>query len=72
MSTEYKLLRVPQVLEITGLSRTGLYERVRAGVFPRGFKLGTSGSKGAVAWRSTEVQAWMDNLLRAEAGVERD
>lgn len=51
-----KLLRLPDVLENTTLSRTGLYTLINRGEFPKPVKLG----ERAVAWRDDQVQAWID------------
>ena len=51
-----KLLRLPQVLDLTGLSRASIYRYVDAGDFPRPVKLGAR----AVAWRASDVEAWIE------------
>jgi prophage regulatory protein len=59
---EKKLLRLPEVLGCTGLSRSGLYQMIKAEDFPSQVPLGTR----AVAWDSAEVQAWIaDRISRA-------
>jgi prophage regulatory protein len=60
---EVRLLRKDRVLELTGLSTTGLYTRIAAGAFPRAVSLGGGGR--AVAWSSREVQAWIDERMAA-------
>lgn len=52
------LLRLPQVMEQTGLSRSEIYRRVAAGRFPRPTKLGH-----ASAWSSIEVTMWVEARL---------
>jgi len=52
-----KLLRLPETLTRTGLSRTRLYEAVAAGTFPKPAKLGPAAR--AVAWSIEEVDAWI-------------
>jgi prophage regulatory protein len=52
-----KLIRLPEALAKTGLSRTRLYEAVAAGTFPKPAKLGPSAR--AVAWSTDEVDAWI-------------
>jgi prophage regulatory protein len=59
------ILRRREVERRTGLSRTSLYERIAAGVFPRPVNLGGGQSVG---WYEHEVQAWMESLPRARAG----
>lgn len=61
-----KLIRMPAVLQMTGLSRTRLYEQLNAGTFPRPAKLGPESR--AVAWPDSEVQEWIAERL-AERGA---
>ena len=55
-----KILRLPDVMQSTGLSKTSLWRRVRAGDFPKAVKLGGPGSR-AVGWRASDVEAWLEN-----------
>jgi len=57
------LLKLPRVLERTGLSRTELYRLVREQRFPRPVKLGMRGN----AWPAHEIQTWI-----ADRMAERD
>lgn len=59
------LLRLPVVLERTGLSKTGLYKLAREGKFPGPVPLGGRAGGRAVAWPSDEVHQWI--LSRIEA-----
>ena len=56
---EPQILRVADVLAMTGLSRTTLWRRIKSGDFPPPILLGGPGSR-AVGWRCAEVQAWID------------
>ena len=58
-----RILRLPEVLERTGLRRSTLHRRRRAGEFPLPVKLGGTGSR-AVGWFEDDVDAWMDGLKR--------
>jgi prophage regulatory protein len=59
-----KLLRLPCVLSCTGLSRSALYQKIKAKDFPSQVRLGTR----AVAWDSAQIQAWIaDRIARAIA-----
>ena len=62
--TQNRILRIRQVLEVTGLRRTALYEKRNANEFPEPVKLG----KRAVGWREADVHAWMDNLATSKGG----
>ena len=57
-SDEPRLLRLPEVLDRCGVSRTTLYEMVARGAFPPPVRISTR----AVGWRSSDINAWMDNL----------
>jgi prophage regulatory protein len=50
------LLRLPQVVRASGLSRSSIYRLVDAGAFPAPRKL----SARAVAWRWRDVRAWLE------------
>lgn len=54
-----QLLRLPQILERTGMSRTALYAAIAAGTFPRPVKLGATPNARAVAWPAADVDAWI-------------
>ena len=50
------LLRLPQVKEITGLSRSTIYNWITVGRFPRPAKLGPR----SVAWVREEIETWVN------------
>jgi len=47
-------MRLPQVCELTGLSRSRIYEKMARGEFPRACKLGARAS----GWVRAEVERW--------------
>jgi len=49
------MLRVAQVIELTGLSRSTIYAMVKRGEFPANHSIGSR----AVAWREAEVLQWL-------------
>lgn len=51
------LIRCRVVLEVTGLGRSSLYNKVRDGEFPRPVALGAH----SVAWRYSEVCKWIQS-----------
>lgn len=57
-----RLIRVDEVIELTGLSRTTLWRRERAGDFPARRRLGAN----SVAWSEREVLEWVDSQPRNE------
>ncbi|EGV19074.1 helix-turn-helix transcriptional regulator [Thiocapsa marina] len=54
------VLRLRTVLERTGYSRSGLYARIAAGLFPRPIALGARAS----AWPEHEIDAVIAALIR--------
>lgn len=64
--TMYKFMRIQEVSEATGFSRAMIYNLIREGRFPEQIRLTPS----KVAWRSDEIQAWMD-AKSAERACER-
>lgn len=55
----YKVLRLPAVKDMTGLSRTSLYDRMAEGTFPKNFCLGGK----AVGWNYSDVQGWIKQQI---------
>lgn len=51
-----KLLRLPQVLNTVGISRSTLYQLVARGDFPKPIKI----SRRACAWPESAVQRWIE------------
>jgi prophage regulatory protein len=49
------ILRLKQVKARTGLARSTLYERIKAGGFPRQVSLGAR----AVGWLESDIEAWI-------------
>jgi prophage regulatory protein len=63
---ENKLLRIPSVIEATGLSRSSILAMAKSqgSSFPQPLKIG----KRAIAWRSQDIQAWIAELPTIEKG----
>ena len=53
---EDKMMRVKEVCQMTGLSRSTIWRMERAGSFPKHYLL----SPGRVGWKWSEVQNWID------------
>ena len=51
----HKILRLPDVLNRTGLSRSTIYLRVSQNSFPKPIALGSR----AIGWVESEVDAWL-------------
>ena len=57
------LWRLPTVETQTGLSKSEIYRRIKAGTFPEPIKLGAR----AVAWPAAKVDAWVKALIQQGA-----
>ena len=58
MSTiSQRMLRLPEVRDITGVSRSSIYKWMDEGTFPPPKKLG----ERAIAWDSREIAEWVDS-----------
>ena len=54
-----RILRLPAVLERTGLSRSTLYRKISQGTFPKQIAL----SIRCAGWRESAIAAWMRNPM---------
>jgi prophage regulatory protein len=54
-------LRLAQVLQETGLSKSTVYDLVKRGDFPSAVRLADK----AVGWIDTEVKAWQEDRIKA-------
>jgi prophage regulatory protein len=59
LAADQRFIREKEVRNMTGLSHANLWRLVRLGQFPQRFKL----SEFSVAWRRSEVRAWMESRL---------
>ncbi len=57
MMTNHKIIRLPTVKELTGLSTSSIWRREQEGTFPPRRKLGAK----AVGWFYDEVLDWIDS-----------
>lgn len=58
-----RIIRMAELIKITGYSRASIYNFMAAGSFPKSKKLGLR----AVGWSSHEVQAWVNEKLAGGA-----
>ena len=56
-----KIYRLPDVMSITGLSRSSIYLRVSTNEFPRPVKIG----RRAVGWPEDSIIAWQAKIMEA-------
>jgi len=59
------LIRMPEVLRITGLNRNAVYRLMRDG-FPQPVKIGAR----AAAWPESEVRSWIASRIAARNDKE--
>ena len=59
--TPNALWRLPTVMQVTGLGRSSIYERMKAAEFPQAIHLGGG---PMVAWIRSEVLDWVDEQIR--------
>jgi len=59
-----RVVRLPEVIRITGLSRTTIWRRERDGSFPPPSRLGGERTR-AVGWREQDIHDWIDGLSSA-------
>lgn len=62
ISNSLKALRLKQVQEKTGLCRSAIYAKAKAGLFPSPIKLGAGRSS---AWLEHEVDGWIQEQVDA-------
>jgi len=60
-----RILRIKEVKEVTGLSRTSIYRKMAAKEFPLAVKLATQ----TVGWRESEIERWIESLQPASQAV---
>jgi len=56
-----KIIRLPEVKNKTGLSRSSIYLRMSNGEFPQSISLGSR----AIGWLDTDIEQWLDNCVTA-------
>ena len=59
--TQYRLIRIRTVINITGISKSYIYQLVKAGEFPKPVQLIKGGK--AVAWIESEIQEWVESRI---------
>ena len=57
-----KIYRLPEVMDMTGLSRSSIYLRVSTDEFPKPVKIG----RRAVGWPEDTIIAWQAKMMEAQ------
>lgn len=60
-----RLIRMKELKTIIGISSTSIWRRCNEGIFPAPVRIGP----GAVAWRLSEVESWVDTRQVVEKSV---
>lgn len=56
-----RFLRIHQVINMSGLARATIYQRMKLGQFPAQVRLGPK----SVAWLASEINNWMQSRIAA-------
>lgn len=56
---EDRLMRLPEVLRLTGMCRSALYDQMSRGQFPRSIKIGPR----AASWSARAVRNWISQRV---------
>lgn len=62
-----RVIRLPEVLHLCGLSRSALYEMISRNEFPCPVRIGAR----SVGWRHSEIQRWIESRQPATGFLER-
>ena len=60
-TTAPRFLRISEVLQMTGMGKTFIYDRMKDGTFPKQIQLGSR----SVVWNEQEVIKWMEEQMRS-------
>jgi len=57
-----QMYRLPEVMKMTGLSRSSIYLRISTNEFPKPVKIG----RRAVGWPEDAIIAWQAKMMEAQ------
>ena len=63
-----EVIRIPEVMRITGKSRSAIYSDIATGTFPRQLRIGVR----SVGWARDEVQRHLERLLEERDNSRKD
>jgi len=63
---ENRILRLPEVMRLTGPSKATIHRRYRDGTFPEPVRLGPQ----SIGWWRAEILEWLESLQRAGAALD--
>lgn len=59
-----KIVRLPSVMEVTGLSRSTIYKMISEQRFPTSVRLG----QRSVGWLETDIAEWVESRITSSRG----
>lgn len=62
MNTATQLIRLPQIIAMTGMSKPTIYHWMRNGKFPKNIRLG----ERSVVWLLSDVEKWIESKINAQ------
>ncbi|PMO60347.1 hypothetical protein BCT06_12690 [Vibrio breoganii] len=63
-----RFIRLKDVIHISGLSKSSIYDKMKTEAFPKSIPLGGR----SVAWVETEVYAWVNKKILVRDGMLND
>ena len=66
-----KMLRMKQVVEYTGLSRSTIYDIMdtKSKRYDPSFPRGVKPTQGTVCWLESEINAWLESKIKQSRGL---
>ncbi len=61
-----RLIRLPEVMDRTGLRKATIYLYIKKGTFPKTIQL----TQRTVGWREKDVEEWIKNKIRVATELE--
>jgi len=58
-----RIIRLPEVIRMTGLCRSSILSFAKDGSFPKQFKIGVK----AIGWLESDVQNWIEEMSKINA-----
>ena len=62
MTNHHKLIKLPEVIQITSLSKSAIYGLAKSGKFPKPLKL----SERSSAWLEQDIHEWIESKIIRE------
>ena len=67
LKRNYTILRFPEVVKITGLSRATIYRKMNEGEFPQGVRVG----ERAIGWYADEINEFNSSRQRISSETNK-